>query len=105
MQIGIVLTWESTSNSGSILSSRTEVSFNYGSGRSVISSSSEHEPELSSTHNQGDGFKLKLPRIGDSVVFFTAPDGSVQSWGYAEHYVGAAVRKFGSGFILAPQAH
>lgn len=69
--------------------------FDYSGGRTIVSSNNMPEPVLG-RHTQPSGFELKVPRVGDSVVF-TIIDSGVQ-WGYAEHYVDASLRRAPSEF-------
>lgn len=98
MNIGIVVLWDGEQRVGLITSNGETYRFAYAGGRTIIVEGDRTEPEFG-THDQPAGFALKVPRVGDIVVFIAVD--SDLTWGYAEHYLSAATRKTSSAFIFA----
>lgn len=95
MNIGIVTSWDSETQSGELVSAGCQYFFAYADGRTIIGTDDTVKP-LFGTHEQPEGFKLKIPRAGDILVFQSGD--SFMQWAYAEHYVSAALRKVPSEF-------
>lgn len=86
MQIGVVSRFDEFSQTGEITtpnSSRHQ--FLFSNGQSMMIDESHLCPRLSGKHLQGRGYHLKLPKVGDAVVFELL-SGSDLRWGYADHF-------------------
>jgi hypothetical protein len=76
----------------------------YVSGRSIIYGKDLPTPILSENHEQhSPKARLKLPRIGDAVVFENSENSSIR-WGYLDSYLSAVHRQWGSEFRPNPKA-
>jgi hypothetical protein len=99
MNFGIVTAIEASTATGEIMSCDGAVyPFAYRRGQNVASSATTPVPQLSGYHAQPQGFQLKLPRVGDPILFRESPDGVVSAWGYARHFIELAERRFGTEF-------
>lgn len=95
MQIGVVIEYDSNLAAGSVATSQTtSYKFAYAYGQSVLSGTDILCPVLSGRHEQGAGFRLKIPAVGDAVFFSLSSDGEeIGAWGYASHFVDTAKRR------------
>ena len=98
MKIGIICSWDLNTQRGKVISEDFAYEITYLNGKNIVSGSRMLEPRLGH-HDQPDGFELKIPQVGDVVVF--AATRSIAEWAYAEHYLTAATRKFPSEFRSA----
>jgi len=74
--------------------------FDYVVGENLMMCDDSPVPLFTGHHEQPEGSRLKLPMVGDAVVFVPDAEGasSVRVWGYASHFVYLTERRYGSGF-------
>ena len=97
MNLGVIKSYNSGSASGKIHSSNDgEVDFSYQHGQTIVYGQDMTVPEFSGKHIQPKGYRLKLPRPGDAVVYGIF-DGQI-IWGYAAHVLSALERQHGTEF-------
>jgi hypothetical protein len=89
MEVGLIVGFDPDTEHGSILSSEGEVlRFSFEDGQNFCSVSALSVPQFTGRHDQPGDFKLKMPKLGDPVVFVSGGrNGPVQAWGYAESFV------------------
>lgn len=101
MEAGIVDSYSNASGAGTIRSTSGSVLwFKYEDGQNMMSEPASMVPAFTGRHEQAEGHRLKVPRIGDAVLFSQQRHGLV--WGYVRHFVDLAEHRFGTDFA-APQ--
>ena|SRR5579862_26968 len=101
MDVGIISKYVLRSRRGEIRNSAGNVfRFTYEQGQSIALDNGDERPSspaLSGTHTQPGNAALKVPRVGDPVVFH-AEGHSVAAWGYLHQFVFAAEHRYGTEF-------
>lgn len=99
MEIGLIKSYDKAAQVGSLVSTEgQELTFGYINGQNMIFSNSGVTPQFSGRHEQPDGYSLKLPSEGDSVVFRKYSNGLVATWSYLYHFTDSAERHYPSIF-------
>lgn len=97
MTIGVITTYNSSKESGEITDTDGNVLvFLYKDGQNMKSGEDLITPQLTGHHAQPKGYSLKIPMIGDPVVFNGT--NKVTEWGYTRHFVELAERQYGTLF-------
>jgi hypothetical protein len=102
MHVGVIISFNDRTETGILQSSDGEghdISFKYCNGSTVAISDSEKSPYLTDRKPTRPGTSLKVPRLGDPIVFTMGRNDSAESWAYAETYVDLCRRKYSSEFV------
>jgi hypothetical protein len=100
MEIGLVSKYNDIGQRGVIVSPHGDAhSFRYIDGQSMMSGDDLMVPLFTGRHDQRSGFQLKVPRVGDAVIFAGKPGENYVVWGYLQHFLDLVERKYGSDFI------
>lgn len=78
-------------------SAGVEFAFSYSQGQSFVVDDSDFLPHFTGHHDQPFG-ELKLPEIGDPVIFNTQSS-QVEAWGYMANFVACAAHRYGTSFV------
>jgi hypothetical protein len=101
MDVGVISKYVFETQQGEIRDSEGNIlPFIYEQGQSIAVDGvggQPTSPTLSGSHSQPGDAALKIPRIGDPVVF-KAKDHSVVAWGYLHQFVFASERRYGTEF-------
>jgi len=99
-EAGIVSKYNDIKQRGVIASSdgRTH-RFRFTDGQNMMSGDDLVVPRFTGRHDQPPGFRLKVPRVGDAVIFTAKPRQGYITWGYMQHYLYLVERKHGSEFL------
>ncbi|MFB9728696.1 hypothetical protein [Haloechinothrix salitolerans] len=99
MHLGIVASFNSGTGVGEIVyRGGSRVQFRFSDGRSIVYGTDLAIPTFSNQQAQPMGHSLKIPRVGDPVVFAKGQGEEAPTWGYARHVVDAVERRFGTEF-------
>lgn len=103
VRIGLVSKYDEATQVGCITTPEgCSYDFRYVDGQNMMSGDDLAVPRFSGHHSQPRGFRLKLPKAGDPVVFTIAwQSGVVATWGYMHHFLDLTERKYGPTFAVA----
>lgn len=102
MEIGIVTSYDQSTQVGEITSPTGELfAFEYKNGQHLKTGNDIVTPQFTGRHAQPKGYSLKIPRLGDPVIFIRSNDNKtmIKTWGYGRHFVNAAEYKYGTEFV------